>query len=382
MAGRDYDSDDDREFQEWLSRRSRAGAQDEGGAYFNADDTAASDEFIAIMRAAAARRETGEVRRIALPRTQQPVFEPEDDEAIDQNRPVRSREDGEGFPPPSRRSRRREQRGRRAVGCLGGILRSFIIVITAAGLMATIFTWWTPNQFIAARVRQDLSIALATSAVTAQPTGLPTPNWAQRVGIVSGHRGPQNDPGAVCPDGLTEAEINFNVSQLVVRNLRGRGYTVDLLDEFDTRLDNYQAAALLSIHANTCQDFGEHVSGFLIAGPAARVSSRGNDELLVNCIARHYGLASGLQRREGVTVDMTHYHTFREIHPHTPAAIVELGFMLADRVLLTEHTDLLAQGLTDGLLCFLEPIRTPVEAPAAPAVEDVPAPQSAPEPGI
>ncbi len=382
MAGRDYDSDDDREFQEWLSRRSRSGDQGERDAYSAAESSAASDEFMAMMRAAAARREAGSVRRIPLPRAEQPVFEPDDDEAVDQDAPASSAANGEGLPPPSRRSRRRERRGRRAVGCLGGILRSFIIVITAAGLMATIFTWWTPNQFIAASVRQDLSIALATSAVTMQPTGLPTPNWAQRVGIVSGHRGPQNDPGAVCPDGLTEAEINFNVSQLVVRNLRGRGYTVDLLDEFDTRLDNYQAAALLSIHANTCQDFGEHVSGFLIAGPAARVSSRGNDELLVNCIARHYGLASGLQRREGVTVDMTHYHTFREIHPHTPAAIIELGFMLADRVLLTEHPDLLAQGLTDGLLCFLEPIRTPLEAPPVPAVEDAPPPQPAPEPGI
>lgn len=259
--------------------------------------------------------------------------------------------------------RRNTRRRRRAVGVVGGIVRSFIIVFGAAIIMATIFTWWTPTAFISNDVRESLSVAIATSAVTMEPTGLPTPNWLRRIGIVSGHRGPENDPGAVCPDGLTEAEINFNVAQLVVRNLRGRGYTVDLLDEFDPRLDNYQAAALVSIHANTCQDFGEVVSGYLISAPAARVTARGNDDVLVGCIARHYASASGLQRREGVTIDMTDYHTFREIHAQTPAAIIELGFMLADRNLMTGQPDVLARGITDGIICFLEPGSAPTPQP-------------------
>jgi N-acetylmuramoyl-L-alanine amidase len=254
-----------------------------------------------------------------------------------------------------RSRRRKEQRGRRVTGILGGIIRSFIVVFAAAGLTATIFTWWTPSKFITSNVRDELSVAMATSAATLIPTALPTPNWARRIGVVSGHRGPQNDPGAVCPDGLTEASINENVATMVVQSLRGRGYTVDLLDEFDPRLDNYQAAALLSIHSNTCQDFGELVSGFLISSAAARISLRGVDDLLVDCVARSYGLASGLERRQGVTVDMTNYHTFREIHPQTPAAIIELGFMLADRQILTDRTDLLANSITDGLICFLEP---------------------------
>ncbi len=252
--------------------------------------------------------------------------------------------------------RRKARRRRQTVGVLGGIIRSLIVVIVAAGLTATIFTWWTPSRFIAEDVQVGLSVALATSQVaTLAPTGLPTPNWLRKIGIVSGHRGPEGDPGAVCDDGLTEAEINFAVAQLVVRNLRGRGYSVDLLDEFDPRLDNYQAAALVSIHANTCQDFGELVSGYLISAAAARVTARGNDEILVNCIAQYYGQATGLQRRDGVTVDMTDYHTFREIHAVTPAAIIELGFLLGDRVILTTQQDAMAQAITDGVLCFLEP---------------------------
>jgi N-acetylmuramoyl-L-alanine amidase len=265
-----------------------------------------------------------------------------------------------------RRVKRRQTRRRRhTVGVLGGIIRSVIVVGMAAILMATIFTWWTPTKFLNDNVRQELSVALATSAVTLQPTGLPTPNWFRKIGIVSGHRGPNNDPGAVCDDGLTEAATVFNIAQLVVRNLRGRGYTVDLLDEFDSRLNDYQAAALVSIHANTCKDWGETVSGFLIASAAARVTEQANDSALVECIARHYQQVSGLQRRnDGVTSDMSDYHTFREINALTPAAIIETGFLRADRDILTQKPDVLARGITDGIICFLEPATEPPTTPA------------------
>lgn len=259
-------------------------------------------------------------------------------------------------PPPAvhRRSSAR-RRGAGALGFMGGFLRTILIVLAAAGLTATIFTWFTPNEFINQDVRSELSAAIATDAATLVPTVQPTPNWARRIGIVSGHRGPENDPGAVCPDGLTEAEINFNVAQLVVGNLRALGYTVDLLDEFDPRLNRYQAAVLVSIHSNTCRDFGEFVSGYLISGPSSRVTVRDEDRRLVECVSESYAVASGLPRRDGVTVDMTDYHNFREIDASTPATILELGFMLADRQVLTERQDALAQGITSGILCFLEP---------------------------
>jgi N-acetylmuramoyl-L-alanine amidase len=259
-----------------------------------------------------------------------------------------------------RPQRRRLRRGQRALSAVGGFMRSIFIMIVSAFLVATIFRWWTPPGFLPSSVRQDLAFEANAMPFTPTPppTALPTPNWAVRVGVVSGHRGPQNDPGAVCPDGLTEREINFNVAQVVVANLQNLGYTVDLLDEFDPRLQNYQAAALLSIHANTCREWpnGEVISGYLIAGPAARVTARGNDELLVDCISRFYALGTQLERREGTTIDMTDYHNFREIHPLTPGAIIELGFMRADRALLLQP-DRLGQALTQGMLCFLEPLR-------------------------
>jgi len=284
--------------------------------------------------------------------------------------------------------RRQHRRRRRTVGLFGGVFQSLFVVGLTAALAATLFTWLTDPEFIAPTVRDDLSVALATATSQGArlvATDLPTtPNWLRRVGIVSGHRGPENDPGAVCPDGLTEAEINLAVAQRVVRNLQARGYTVDLLDEFDPRLSEYHAEVLLSIHANTCQDYGEIVSGYLISTADSR-SGSGNDQLLVECVAAHYRQASQLVRRTGLTRDMTDYHIFREINPLTPGAIIELGFMFNDRDLLTGNQDLLARGITNGILCYLEPgdanilatLQAPTPNPILPTATPTPDPATA-----
>ncbi len=51
---------------------------------------------------------------------------------------------------------------------------------------------------------------------------------------------------------------------------------------------------------------------------------------------------------------MTVYHAFNEIDPETPGAIIELGFMEADQVLLTEDSYRVAQGVARGIACFLD----------------------------
>jgi N-acetylmuramoyl-L-alanine amidase len=51
---------------------------------------------------------------------------------------------------------------------------------------------------------------------------------------------------------------------------------------------------------------------------------------------------------------MTRYHTFYEIDDQTPAAIIEIGFMYSDRTMLTQRPDLVAQGIADGIICFIE----------------------------
>jgi N-acetylmuramoyl-L-alanine amidase len=249
-------------------------------------------------------------------------------------------------------------RQQRRVGVLGGVIRALLVVTFAAGLMATILSWFTSPDFLRPDMRRNLSAALNADRPTVVPTIAPTPNWARTIGIVSGHRGPGQfasyDPGAVCDDGLRENDINFAVASKVVLALRQRGYSVLLLDEFDQRLEDFQAAALVSIHSNDCRDYGEVVSGFLVAKAAAKPAG-GPDDQLAECIGTLYGPVTGLNRRFGTTRHMTDYHTFREIHPLTPAAILELGFMRADREMLTNQQDVLARGITEGILCFLEP---------------------------
>jgi len=178
--------------------------------------------------------------------------------------------------------------------------------------------------------------------------GPPLALAGERIGIVAGHHG--NDSGAVCPDGLTEAEINLRVAQAVAANLRDQGAQVDILDEFDRRLEGYRADAFVSIHADSC---AIDLTGFKVA------SQQGGSEAsqrLANCLWDRYEAETGLARNpDTITDNMLDYHAFRQIAPGTPAAIIETGFLSGDRAFLTEHSDRVAAGIVQGLLCFLVP---------------------------
>jgi len=169
------------------------------------------------------------------------------------------------------------------------------------------------------------------------------------VGIVVGHSG--YDPGAVCPDGLTEVEINTQIAEAVVRLLNNQGVKTDLLEEFDSRLTNYEAEALVSIHADSCNVPG--ATGF----KAARVTLSAipeAEDLLVDCLINEYAKITGLpEHASSITDGMTDYHAFREIASFTPGAIIETGFMLDDRLLLEHNPELVARGISSGILCFL-----------------------------
>ncbi len=183
---------------------------------------------------------------------------------------------------------------------------------------------------------------------TAPPTN-PTPT-IPHVGIIAGHLG--NDSGAVCPDGLQEVEVNKKIADLVVQKLLARGWRVELLQEFDKRLEGYQADALLSIHADSCTFPGK--SGFKIARAESKYDPWAEDEL-VHCLTVNYQEQTGLAfDANTITYDMKRYHVYNEIHADTPAAIIETGFMLDDRDILTQHTAVVAQGIIEGLICFVE----------------------------
>jgi len=188
----------------------------------------------------------------------------------------------------------------------------------------------------------------AYSTTISSPTPLST--HAPRVGIVAGHSG--YDPGAVCPDGSTEGDVNMAVAEEVVTLLVRKGYHVDLLKEFDERLTGYRANALVSIHADSCDVPG--ASGFKVARVTDSAIPEAEDRL-VACLYREYQAETALARHpSSITDNMTDYHAFREIDHYTPGAIIETGFLLDDRDLLVHRPKVAARGIAAGVVCFLE----------------------------
>lgn len=243
-------------------------------------------------------------------------------------------------------------------------LRTISVTFAAAVMAATIFMWWTSPDFLPPQARRDLAPVQATARLIAfsTPTPLPTPIWYNRIGILAGHSGmtapdgsrrAQPDPGAVCPDGFYERSVTEAVAERAAAILRARGYTVDILEEFDPRLNGYEAAAFVSLHADSCENFG--YGGYKSTYPAARTLIRDQDIRLNECIRLNYESITGLPFQPGsITDNMLLYHAFRKISVRTPANILELGFLSYDRDLLQNQPNRLALAVANGILCFLE----------------------------
>ncbi|GAB4471937.1 MAG: hypothetical protein Kow0088_06150 [Anaerolineales bacterium] len=222
------------------------------------------------------------------------------------------------------------------------------IILVVAGLVATLFTAWTdPLIPLGQTIINPQEIAFTVMPTTEANL---TPVFQPEVGIVAGHYG--NDAGAVCPDGLREVDVNLNIASLVQKKLTEKGIKSEILQEFDPKLSGYQSSLLISIHADSCAYINDDASGFKVAAalsnPQPEKSAR-----FIACLRSHYASTTGLRLHNSITDDMTSYHAFNEIHPDTIAAIIEVGFLNLDRVILTQKPDIIASGITNGILCYL-----------------------------
>jgi len=255
---------------------------------------------------------------------------------------------------------------RDSIGCILGQLRLGVLAVVIAAVVLSVVSWRhidsppassTPglarSRTATAPTGTAAASATATRRATTHRQGTPGPAGAkQRVGILAGHSGPEGDPGAVCTDGLHEADVNLAVARKVRAALEAKGYLVDLLEEFDQDLEGYAADAFLAIHADSCDT--PEASGFKVAHVSVSAIPEIED-VLVDCLYTEYGRASGLPRHDfSITPDMHEYHAFLQIAPETPGAIIELGFLAADRNTLTRKQDTLASGIVAGLVCFLQ----------------------------
>lgn len=231
-------------------------------------------------------------------------------------------------------------------------MRQVLKVLTIGAILATVFTAWMPIGIIA----NALGGRVEPAPIEFTPfddSGFPTPTARPRprIGLVAGHWG--NDSGAVCGDGLTEAEVNLTIATLVKGYLVERDFDVDLLREFDAALAGYRALLLISIHADSCNYINDQATGFKVA---AAVSSTDTDRAvrLQACLRARYGESTSLPFHSGsITADMTSYHAFEEIHYETPAVIIETGFLNLDRPLLTGDPEIVAEGILNGILCYI-----------------------------
>jgi N-acetylmuramoyl-L-alanine amidase len=225
-------------------------------------------------------------------------------------------------------------------------------ILGIAILLATLFTMLPSRGLATGDFYERLSIILTPRSVEgAQLVSQPQ----LRIGIVAGHSG--NDSGAVCYDGngnvtLTEVDVNLKIAAIVQQQLTQKGFQVDLLREFDTRLNGYRALAIISIHNDSCEYINDEATGYKVAA-ALNTNDVNRANRLTACLVDRYERATRLTFHSGsITADMREYHAFREIDPSTVAAIIETGFLNLDREILTKNTESVAAGIVDGILCF------------------------------
>lgn len=248
------------------------------------------------------------------------------------------------------------------------VSRHLAVALGVAAVVATVLTAWTPASLDPGGIVEGLMSALlgAQEVALDQPQQL-EPAGPLPVGIVAGHTGihPDSgieDPGAVCSDGLTEVSVNSTIANLAVQGLQAAGVETLLLEEWDSRLEGFRGAALVSIHADSCAAINNLATGYKVSAAVDSLTPDRNQRL-VACMADRYGRMTGLRfHPNSVTLDMTEYHTFFEIHSQTPAAIIEVGFLFLDRGFLTERPDQAARGIVEGVLCYLnnEPASLPI----------------------
>ena len=250
-------------------------------------------------------------------------------------------------------------------------MRQIGITLGVAAVLATLFTAWTPASLNPGELANQMArLFEGDSGSEGNIIQFPTAASDEplRIGIVIGHSGLNpdtnaEDPGSICDDGLTELVVNLDIGGRVVRALDAAGYQVDTFEEFDSNLFEYRAVALVSIHADSCLPINDQATGFKVASASDTVVPD-RSQRLVACLVDRYARATDLYFHSGsITRDMTEYHTFREIHSQTPAAIIETGFLYLDRDFLTSNPEVAARGIADGILCYVnnEPAALPGE---------------------
>jgi N-acetylmuramoyl-L-alanine amidase len=273
--------------------------------------------------------------------------------------------------------------------------RIFAFVLLVGGLAGI-------NIAASGATRNASSLPGPTAAVTARPEPIATPapsdpSWIvraarpvvptgpRRVAIQAGHWKNDEVPeelarlrplgGALWGD-LYEWALDLDIAQRVAKQLRAKGFVVDILPT--TVPPNYVADVFVALHADG--DETGTARGFKIAHGERRSPF---EDGLVKILYEEYQKTTGLPTSANITPEMSEYYAFRwerflyTVNPHTPAAIIEMGFIsnAADRAVLVQQKDRVALAITNGVVRFLNEVPRDAEFSA-----DLVLPKATPEP--
>lgn len=192
------------------------------------------------------------------------------------------------------------------------------------------------------------------------------PNEPRRVGIQIGHWQTDDVPKeygtriltqtGTSWAGYTEVEVTTEIADRMATLLRAQGIAVDILPT--TIPEGYLADVFIALHCDG-DGVGE-LSGFKMAHGSRRGPY---EDKLLSTIKDSYAKATGIfYDVDHVTRNMTNLYSFnwsRYQHatsPFTPSTIIELGFLSNDddRHLLVTKPDVIATGIVNGILAFLD----------------------------
>lgn len=202
----------------------------------------------------------------------------------------------------------------------------------------------------------------AEKAGTSDETGLSSDSTDRNVsagakkiiGIIPGHYG--FDSGYQCEadfNFVKESNVNLRIAVMVRDLLLNYGYSVDLLNEFDPRLSDYTGLALVTIHADSCSASNSN-SGFHVTA-AGRNSYPAESKRLRDCLSDRYAQSTGLPfLGSSLTQDNPALYSFDTVNDYTTISVINPGYLNTDYRLLSEHMDQVAQGIANGVICYVE----------------------------
>lgn len=226
-------------------------------------------------------------------------------------------------------------------------LKAIISIIFSALLTATLLVTFSPGSEYIDQI---------VPTIETENNEIPGQNNQQKIiGILPGHYGFDN--GYQCGGDLNfvkEADVNLRIAVMVRDYLEMHGYTVNFMHEFDPKLTNYTALALVSIHTNNCNTGNNTQSGFQIT-TGGQNAYPSESKRLNDCLTYHYEQSSGLNfLGENYTPEEEMLYSFDTVNNYTTISVIHTGYLGNDYRTISEKTNSLAKGIADGIICYVE----------------------------